>query len=175
MTAGATDSAFSCTVARQLFHLMAYKDEYEVARLHRDPRFRAAVAAEFGEGADVTFLLQPPSATHLGLRRKIHVKPAAATAMFGSLARMKGLRGRRLDPFGRSRDRRTERALIDEYVALADALTRHLGTDAHDDAVRAVGLVDMVRGYAEVKDRNLERYRGELAAALADLQNGSQP
>ncbi len=165
--AGAADSTFSCTVARNLFHLMAYKDEYEVARLHRDPRFRAAVEAEFGQGAKVTYLLQPPIATRLGLHRKIRVGSLAAKPMFGSLARMKGLRGKRLDPFGRTDERRGERRQIDEYVALVDTLTPHLGTDAAADATRIAGLVDTVRGYAAVKERNLERYERELAAARA--------
>jgi len=171
--AGTPDSAFSCTVARNLFHLMAYKDEYEVARLHRDPRFRAAVEAEFGEGAKVTYLLQPPIATRLGLHRKIRISRLAARPMFGSLSRMKGLRGKALDPFGHTRERRAERHQIDEYVALVDDLTPHLGTDAATEANRIAGMVDGVRGYAAVKERNLERYERDLADALADLPSPS--
>ena len=93
--------------------------------------------------------------------------------MFGSLARMKGLRGKRLDPFGRTRERRGERRQIDEYVALVDRLTPHLGTDAAADAARIAGLVDTVRGYAAVKERNLERYERELADALSTLPSTS--
>jgi len=175
VAAGAGDSAFSCTVARSLYHLMAYKDEYEVARLHRDPRFRAQIDAEFGEGSAVTYLLQPPIATRAGLRRKIHIGAAAAKPMFGSLARMKRVRGTKLDPFGRSAERRMERRLIDEYVTLVDDLTPRLGTaDAHE-AVRIAGMVDSVRGFAAVKERNLERYERELAAALTDLDRRPTP
>jgi indolepyruvate ferredoxin oxidoreductase len=79
------------------------------------------------------------------------------------------LRGTPFDPFGRSDERRDERRLIGEYVALVDDLARHLGTPAAADAVRVAGLVDMVRGFAAVKRRNLERYRSELATVLADL------
>ena len=82
---------------------------------------------------------------------------------------MTKLRGTKLDPFGRSAERRDERRLIDEYVALVDDLTAHLGTPAAADAVRVAGLVDMVRGFSAVKHRNLERYRAELPLALADL------
>jgi indolepyruvate ferredoxin oxidoreductase len=169
VAAGSADSAFSCTVARQLYHLMAYKDEYEVARLHRDPRFRAAVEAEFGEGASVTYLLQPPSATRMGLRRKIRVRDAAARPLFGALRRSARLRGTAFDPFGRSGERRTERRLVDEYVELVDALLPYLGTGDHHAAVQIADLVDAVRGFAAVKERNLERYRRALAAAAAEL------
>jgi indolepyruvate ferredoxin oxidoreductase len=79
------------------------------------------------------------------------------------------LRGTRLDPFGRSSERREERRLIDEYITLVDDLGVHLGTRAAEDAVRIAALVDMVRGFAAVKQRNLDRYRAELPLALADL------
>ena len=169
LAAGDTTGDFARTVARNLFHLMAYKDEYEVARLHRRAAFRDEVAAEFGAGADLTFHLQPPAATRLGLRRKVPVRARAAQPAFWALTRMVKLRGTPFDPFGRSDERREERRLIREYIALVDDLARHLGTPAAADAVRVAGLVDMVRGFAAVKQRNLERYRSELVTARADL------
>jgi indolepyruvate ferredoxin oxidoreductase len=169
LAAGTTSSDFSITVARNLFHLMAYKDEYEVARLHRQVAFRDEVTGEFGPGADVTFHLQPPVASKLGLQRKIPLSSRTAGAAFWGLTKMTKLRGTRFDPFGRSAERRDERRLIEEYVALVDRLAVHLGTPAAADAVRVAGLVDMVRGFAAVKQRNLERYRAELPLALADL------
>jgi indolepyruvate ferredoxin oxidoreductase len=167
--AATTRSEFSCTVARNLFHLMAYKDEYEVARLHRQAAFRDQVAAEFGPGADITFHLQPPVASRMGLQRKIPLSSRTAGAAFWGLTRMTKLRGTKLDPFGRSVERRDERRLIDEYVTLVDELAVHLGTASGAAAVRVAGLVDMVRGFAAVKQQNLERYRAELPGALADL------
>jgi indolepyruvate ferredoxin oxidoreductase len=167
--AGAPSSAFSCTAARNLFHLMAYKDEYEVARLHRQAAFRAQVADELGPGADVTFHLQPPAASRMGLRRKIPLSSRTAGVAFWGLTKMVKLRGTKVDPFGRSAERRDERRLIDEYIDLVDGLAVHLGTPAAPDAVRVAGLVDMVRGFAAVKQQNLERYRAELPLALADL------
>jgi indolepyruvate ferredoxin oxidoreductase len=166
---GSASSEFSRTVARNLFHLMAYKDEYEVARLHRQAAFRDQVAEEFGPRADVTFHLQPPVASKVGLQRKIPLSSRTAGAAFWGLTKMTKLRGTKLDPFGRSAERRDERRLIDEYVALVDDLTAHLGTPEAPDAVRVAGLVDMVRGFSAVKHRNLERYRAELPLALADL------
>jgi indolepyruvate ferredoxin oxidoreductase len=169
LAATSPHSEFSRTVARNLFHLMAYKDEYEVARLHRQAAFRAQVADEFGPRATVTFHLQPPVASRMGLERKIPLSSRTAGAAFWGLTRMTRLRGRKLDPFGRSAERRDERRLIDDYVALVDDLARHLGTPAADDAIRVAGLVDMVRGFATVKQKNLDRYRAELPLALADL------
>jgi indolepyruvate ferredoxin oxidoreductase len=168
--AGSATSAFSCTVARNLFHLMAYKDEYEVARLHRGAAFRDHVTDQFGPGADVTFHLQPPVASRMGLQRKVPLSSRTAGVAFWGLTKMAKLRGTRFDPFGRSAERRDERRLIDEYVALVDELAVHVGTPAADDAVGVAGLVDMVRGFAAVKHRNLERYRAELPLALADLR-----
>jgi indolepyruvate ferredoxin oxidoreductase len=169
LASGDVSGDFARTVARNLFHLMAYKDEYEVARLHRRAAFGDDVAAEFGTGAAVTFHLQPPVASRIGLRHKVPVRARAARPAFWALTKMVKLRGTPFDPFGRSDERRDERRLIGEYVALVDDLARHLGTPAAADAVRVAGLVDMVRGFAAVKRRNLERYRSELATVLADL------
>jgi indolepyruvate ferredoxin oxidoreductase len=149
---------------------MAYKDEYEVARLHRGAAFRDHVTDQFGPGADVTFHLQPPVTSRMGLQRKVPLSSRTAGVAFWALTKLVKLRGTRLDPFGRSAERRDERRLIDEYVALVDELAVHVGTPAADDAVGVAGLVDMVRGFAAVKHRNLERYRAELPLALADLR-----
>ena len=109
-------------MARNLFHLMAYKDEYEVARLHRQAAFHDQVADEFGPHADVTFHLQPPVASKLGPAAEDPAASRTAGAAFWGLTKMMKLRGTKLDPFGRSAERRDERRLIDEYVALVDDL-----------------------------------------------------
>jgi indolepyruvate ferredoxin oxidoreductase len=144
-----------------------------VARLHRSSGFRDQVAHEFGPGADVTFLLQPPVASRMGLQRKIPLSSRTAGAAFWGLTKMTKLRGTKLDPFGRSAERRDERRLIDEYVALVDDLAVHLGMHTEADAIRVAGLVDMVRGFAAVMQQNLERYRAELSGALADLSRST--
>jgi indolepyruvate ferredoxin oxidoreductase len=160
-------SGFSTVVAERLFQLMAYKDEYEVARLHRAPALREEVARTFGSDARVTYLLQPPLATHLGLRRKLRVGRRTAGVAFGVLTGMKRLRGTSLDPFGRTAERRGERAAIDEYVALVARLEPLVAAGRREDAVRIAGLVAMVRGFASVKARNQERYQRALTEELA--------
>jgi indolepyruvate ferredoxin oxidoreductase len=162
-------SDLSTVVARQLFRLMAYKDEYEVARLHRRRELRDAVDAEFGAGAQVSFHLQPPMASRVGLRRKVRVGARPGGAMFRALTKLKRLRGTPFDPFGRTTERRDERRLLADYIALVDRLLPLVGTAQRGDAVRVAGLVDRVRGFASVKRRNLDRYRAALPAELAAL------
>lgn len=164
-----TDNRFSLAVARNLFHLMAYKDEFEVARLHRLPAFRAEIAREFGDDAQISFHLHPPAAGRIGISRKIRVGDRPGSSMFWVLAKMKWLRRSRVNPFGLGDERRDERALIDEYIALIDRLMPLADGEHRDDAVRIVDLVDSVRGFASVKRRNLDQYRARLAVELAAL------
>ncbi|MEA2296187.1 MAG: indolepyruvate ferredoxin oxidoreductase [Solirubrobacteraceae bacterium] len=157
-------------VARGLHKLMAYKDEYEVARLHLDPLERARIEAEFGAGATARYKLHPPVLRALGMDRKITVGRAMDPA-FRALRRMKRLRGTRLDPFGMARVRRVERALPAEYRAL---VTRALpfAADAYDLVVELCELPDVVRGYEDIKLAGVERFRSEAAALLARLEAG---
>jgi indolepyruvate ferredoxin oxidoreductase len=166
------DAALPVTTAyaRGLHKLMAYKDEYEVARLHLDPAERAAVAAEFGQGATTKVLLHPPVLKALGLKRKINLGPVATPA-FRLLRAGRHLRGTFLDPFGRAEMRRTERSLVDEYRALVTAALEQL-TDASAGLATAIAsLADEIRGYEDVKRRNIDRFRrlaGELVASLGE-------
>ena len=155
-------SRFSTVVAERLFHLMAYKDEYEVARLHRRPEFRAQVERDFGPRARVTYLLQPPLATRFGLRHKIRLGHRVAGPCFWALAKMKRLRGTPVDPFGMMKERRAERVLVGEYVDLVTALEPLLVAGRGDEAVRLAGLVSSVRGFGSVRERNLSQYRSVL-------------
>ena len=134
---------------------MAYKDEYEVARLLLDGG--AQVREVFGDGAKATWNLHPPALRSMGLKRKMKFRPWTAPVMKG-LRSMKHLRGTSLDPFGRAEVRRTERALIDEYTALVRSLLPTLATD-HARAVSIAGLADQIRGFESVKMRNVEQYR----------------
>jgi indolepyruvate ferredoxin oxidoreductase len=155
------DGEFATMVARQLHHVMAYKDEYEVARLLLGGR--AKVAAQFGDDAKMTWNLYPPMLRSMGLGRKLRFGAWSAPVL-GALSKMKGLRGTALDPFGHSKVRRTERAMVNDYIALVDDAEKLLSTDPAK-ALELVSLIDQVRGYEGVKMANVERYRTALAAA----------
>ena len=155
------DGTFTATVARQLHHVMAYKDEYEVARLLLAGRGK--VAAQFGDDAKLTWNLYPPMLRSMGLGHKLRFGRWSVPVL-ATVRRMKGLRGTPFDPFGRSKVRRTERALVKEYIALVEQASGTLASDA-GKALELVGLIDQVRGYEGVKMANVERYRAALAAA----------
>ena len=161
--AAATDGSFTFAAAQQLFRVMAYKDEYEVARLLVDGKARAESALG-GPIESLTWNLHPPSLRSMGMKNKLKLGPWSKPGL-AVLAQGKRLRGTALDPFGRSAMRRTERQLVDEYTALLDSLLPTLPTDAAR-ATSIAGLIDRVRGFESVKERNLADYRTELNAAL---------
>ena len=152
--------------ARMLYKVMAYKDEYEVARLARNSDIVDRAKARFGPNAKVSYQLKPPTLKSAGYDKKIAIPEAAGRAMFEALKRTKRLRGKQLDPFGRTEERRMERELIGEYRDLLTTLTSKLNADNYDQAVEIAGLFDMVRGFDEVKLANVQRYRAELAQLL---------
>ncbi|MCL2581982.1 MAG: 2-oxoacid ferredoxin oxidoreductase, partial [Streptosporangiales bacterium] len=155
------------TVARYLHKLMAYKDEYEVARLALAPEAEAAVTAEFGPGAKVQVLLHPPALRALGMKNKLKLGPWFRPA-FVTLRGMRKVRGTRLDPFALTEVRRTERRLIGEYRATIEAAVASLDADSHARVVELAALPDLIRGYEDIKLANVERYRArvrELTAA----------
>ena len=156
------ETRFSEAVARNLFKLTAYKDEYEVARLLTDPAFMASAGEAF-PGGTVSFQLHPPVLRALGRRKKIGFGPRSHVTL-RTLARMKRLRGTAADPFGYAHVRRVERELRDHYRALVTDLARGLTPEGYDRAVRIAELPDLVRGYEEVKLRNVERYVAGLTA-----------
>jgi indolepyruvate ferredoxin oxidoreductase len=158
-------------VARQLYKLMAYKDEYEVARLHLDAVERAKRDAEFGPGAKVYFMLHPPLLRALGLKRKLKLGRWFVPA-FRLLYRMRRLRGTKLDPFGLAKVRRTERELIAEYESLVDEAMSLLTPGTHDTALELLELPDVIRGYEEIKLRNVVLYRKRADAILKRLRAG---
>ena len=162
------DFPLSLAFARGLHKLMAYKDEYEVARLHLDSAEQFALAAEFGEGAGTRVLLHPPVLKALGLKRKIHLGPAARP-VFHLLKAGRHLRGSFLDPFGRTGMRRTERALIEEYRALVHRALEHLSPATAARAVALAALAEEIRGYEDVKRRNISRFRARAAELTSPL------
>jgi indolepyruvate ferredoxin oxidoreductase len=144
-------------VARNLFKLMAYKDEYEVARLHLE--------AVPEDTAKFWFNLHPPLLRALGLKRKLKLG-RWFTPVLRMLRGMRRLRGSVLDPFGHTCVRRTERKLVEEYVELVELALARLSPETHPAAVELAGLPDMVRGYEDIKLRSVERFR-ERAAQLS--------
>jgi indolepyruvate ferredoxin oxidoreductase len=160
----ASDPRLAEAVAVGLHKLMAYKDEYEVARLATDPAFSAGVRAEFGADARISWKLHPPSLRAMGLRHKLTLGPWFRPA-YSTLRSMRRLRGTPLDPFGRAEVRRVERALVAEYRALVPRLAVMAADGDVERAVRIAALPDMVRGYEDVKLANVARYREALGAS----------
>ncbi|MEU6284253.1 indolepyruvate ferredoxin oxidoreductase family protein [Streptomyces sp. NPDC047028] len=159
-------------VARHLHKLMAYKDEYEVARLALDPAVDAEIDATFGSGSRRTHLLHPPVLRALGMKRKIALGRAAGPA-FKALRAMRRVRGTRLDLFGMHPVRRLERELVEDYrTSLTDALT--ILTKENLPTVRRLAeLPDVVRGYEDVKLAAVARYRAEKASLVAELHENA--
>ena len=170
-------SELTATAARELHHLMAYKDEYEVARLHLANEFHTAVQRQFGDDASLTYLLQPPLMERFGLHRKIGLGRSAKPT-FHMLAAGRRVRGTWLDPFGRSRHRRMERALAGEYSAQIASVLRSLAAASADQreamyhrVVAVLALANQIRGFDEVKERNVESWRAATTIAFAELDN----
>jgi indolepyruvate ferredoxin oxidoreductase len=166
-------------VARYLFKLMAYKDEYEVARLYADTGFREQVAAQFAPGRlrfDVhlapPFLTRPDGRT--GAPRKVTFGPWVFP-LFGLLAKFKFLRGTPFDPFGYQPERRTERELIADYAALLDELLRNLNAANHATAVALARIPERIRGFGHVKARHLAAAKAEEAALREQFRSAAAP
>jgi indolepyruvate ferredoxin oxidoreductase len=153
---GAQGMALSEAVARYLFKLMAYKDEYEVARLHTDPAFTDQVAAMFEGDYRIVHHLAPPALARRNAQGELVKRPFGAwmRRAMGLLCRLKGLRGTALDPFGRTPERRMERALIEEYRAGIEALLPDLNDTNRALAVDIARVPEEIRGYGHVKERH---------------------
>jgi indolepyruvate ferredoxin oxidoreductase len=156
-------------VARNLYKLMAYKDEYEVARLHSDPAFLDKLNAQFDGDWKLNFHLAPPLFAKKdanGHLIKKHYGPRMMST-FRLLAKLKFLRGTALDIFGRSDERRTERALIGEYEALVRELVGGMQAGKLALAIELANLPDGIRGYGHVKENNLRAVRVKWNDLLA--------
>lgn len=164
----------SDAAARNLFKLMAYKDEYEVARLYTSGEFRAKLDAQFTGDYRLSVHLAPPLFARkdpvTGLPRKREFGRWMLSA-FGLLARAKRLRGTIFDPFGRTAERRMERQLVSDYEAVLDSIVENIDHAGYEAAVALARYPDKIRGYGYVKDRSVpgalaERDR-QLEAMLA--------
>lgn len=166
-------------VARYLFKLMAYKDEYEVARLYTDGTFLKQVGNELGgENLRFEFHLAPPLLTKInpatGLPRKMSFGPWMMGA-FKVLAKFKFLRGTPLDIFGYSQERRTERKLIDDYVSMLGEVLDKLTPENHALAVGLAVIPEKIRGFGHVKARHLAAAKADEAALIEQFRSGPAP
>jgi indolepyruvate ferredoxin oxidoreductase len=170
---------FAEAVARYLFKLMAYKDEYEVARLFADPAFLKQVRSEVGgDNLRLTFHLAPPLLARrnrtTGEPRKMSFGPWMMGA-FRELARLKFLRGTVFDPFGYTAERRTERRLVRDYEGLLDELVAALSPDNHHVAVGLAAIPEKIRGFGHVKLRHIKAAKADEAALLEQFRAGPAP
>lgn len=158
------------------YKVMAYKDEYEVARLYTDGSFAKQLAAEF-KGGKLRFWMAPPLLSkkdrHGHLIKK-RFGPWMMTA-FGILKRFKGLRGTWADPFGRTEERQKERALRDAYLDGLRKLAADLTTDNHKLAIAIAHVPDSIRGFGHVKDAAMEKAATEETKLWANWPMGNLP
>lgn len=163
----------SVAVAKSLFKLMAYKDEYEVARLHTDAAFRARIAEQFEGDYTLKFHLAPPVISkedpNSGRPKKREFGRWMLGAM-GLLRKGKFLRGTVLDPFGKTEERRQERASITEFEKVVDEIIQHLKPDNFDAALALAEVPMTIRGYGPVKEKNLASARLVHAGLVAQLR-----
>jgi indolepyruvate ferredoxin oxidoreductase len=164
--------ALSWAVAKNYFKLLAYKDEYEVARLYTDDAFQRQLDRTFEGGYKLEFHLAPPILSKTdpatGRPRKMRFGPWMMTA-FKLLAKMKGLRGTRFDIFGYSAERRLERRLIADYEALLDDIVPLLKPETQEVVAALAALPEQIRGYGPVKHAAVEKAKlreKELLEAL---------
>ena len=165
-----SSTKLSEAVARYLFKLMAYKDEYEVARLHTDTKFTDKIAAQFEGDYKLVHHLAPPLLAKKNDKGELikqqmggWIRPA-----FGLLAKLKGLRGTAFDIFGRTEERKMERALITEYRASIDEiLAKGLTSERLSLAVDIARIPEEIRGYGHVKHRHLLAARSKWDGLLA--------
>jgi len=165
-------TALTEAVATNYFKLLAYKDEYEVARLYTDGGFRERLAKSFSGNYRLEFHLAPPVLARrdpvTGLPRKTTFGPWMMR-VFAVLAKLRGLRGTWADPFGRTAERRMERRLISDYEALLDEVIQRLDTETIAPSIALASLPADIRGFGHVKDRSIrqvEERRAELLTAL---------
>ncbi|MDR3509350.1 MAG: indolepyruvate ferredoxin oxidoreductase family protein [Caulobacteraceae bacterium] len=165
-------TALALAAARSLYKLMAYKDEYEVARLYADPAFAREIEAGFGKGARLSLNLAPPlfarrdPATGLPRKREFG---AWILKVMPLLARLKILRGTPFDPFGATAERRMERALRDEFLKVLEVLAAAAEPAPFERLLELAGLPMTIRGYGHVKAASVARYRPRLSALRAAL------
>jgi indolepyruvate ferredoxin oxidoreductase len=161
-------TALAEAAAHYLYKLMAYKDEYEVARLAVDPEFKSQLEQQFGAISKAYVHLHPPVFRAMGMRNKLRLG-SWFTPAFHVLKAMRRLRGTPLDLFGYARIRRLERDLVTEYITTLWTLTAELTTSNLATAIAIAKLPDGIRGYELIKVDSVDRYRTEVATLLEEF------
>ncbi len=154
--------------ATYLAKVMAYKDEYEVARLYTRPEYKQAVEDTFGKDAKLTFLMAPPMISKKNYKGEL-IKSSFGPWMmtgFKILKSLKGLRGGTFDIFGKTEERKMERRLRDEYLARLEMLASGLTPEKHALAVEIASLPDEIRGYGHVKEKAVGVAEKKLASLM---------
>jgi indolepyruvate ferredoxin oxidoreductase len=164
----AGDLPLTNAVARYLFKLMAYKDEYEVARLHTDAAFAVKIQALFEGDIRLRYHLAPPLLSRRNAAGELQKSTFGAwmRPVFGLLAPLKVLRGTPFDPFGYTEERRTERAIIAAYCDAVAAMLPSLSVANVDAAAAFARLPEHIRGFGHVKARHLAAARSQWEALI---------
>ncbi|WOX06009.1 indolepyruvate ferredoxin oxidoreductase family protein [Microbulbifer pacificus] len=166
--------ALAEVVAHNYAKLLAYKDEYEVARLYSDGRFMDSLRENFAGDFELEFNLAPPLLSRfdkdLGRPRKMKFGGWMHRA-FGVLAKLRFLRGSALDIFGYTAERKMERALIAEYENLVNEVIGKLNAENHAAAIELLGYPDLIRGYGLIKDGNVEKANQVKVVSLQNFYN----
>ena len=163
-------------VARYLFKLMAYKDEYEVARLHTDKSFLDKIGQQFQGDYKLVYHLAPPLTAKRNHKGELVKRPFGPWMLkaFGVLAKLKGLRGTAFDVFGYTEERKTERALIGEYKDSIEELLATLDAERLPLAVDVARIPEEIRGYGHVKERHLKGAREKWARLMQEWRASVQ-
>ncbi len=173
-TLGNAELPLTEAVAQNLFKLMAYKDEYEVARLHSDPRFRARLRQQFGADAKLSIKLAPPLLSRkdprTGRPQKMSFGPWIFPLLTG-LAKLKRLRGTWLDPFGWTAERRLERQLVRDYEQTLDEILPALSPERHEVAVDIASIPEKSADSAPSKPLP-SRPRSSVSASFSTSSTG---
>jgi indolepyruvate ferredoxin oxidoreductase len=155
-------------VARYLFKLMAYKDEYEVARLLLKEEFFQRVRTEFGDDAQLAFNLHPPLFRALGLQRKLRLG-IWFVPVLKTLRALRSIRGTPLNIFGYAKVRRVERQLLGEYRQLIETLLADLSEENYHIAVQIAELPDLIRGYETIKLASVDEFHRQVDVLRAQF------
>ena len=158
-------------VAKYYFKLMAYKDEYEVARLHSDPAFRQRIASMFEGDYKIKYHLAPPMLSSKDAHGHLIKREFGSWVgwVFPLLSAFRFLRGSFLDPFGHTEERKTERALITQYRDLISGLLPKLSSENLPTAIALASIPEDIRGYGHVKERHLRNAKQKETELLARL------
>jgi indolepyruvate ferredoxin oxidoreductase len=168
------NTGFSDAVSKSLYKLMAYKDEYEIARLYSDGRFKKAIIKQFQDGSKIKYHLAPPLLSSRDKETGHLIKQEFGGwifPFFKTLALFKGLRGSKFNPFGFTKERKMEQKLIQDYRTLVEEVLKTLCDKNQDLAIEIISLALDIRGFGHVKMDNFERVMADQDTLLKIYKN----